>query len=126
MSNGTPEKINLEQAFAMFSGHWRPRIIGQVNDSKVQLSKFEGEFVWHKHPESDDFFYIVLGRVEIDFRDGHTVELDEGDLLIIPRDIEHRPRAEGVAHVLNIAIAGTVNTGDAEDPGEFRAPEQRL
>ena len=120
------DKTNLEEAFASFSEHWRPRIIGEVNGSKVQLSKFAGEFVWHKHPESDDFFYVVSGRIEIDFRDEATVVLEQGDLLIIPAGVEHRPRAEREAHILNIALARTVNTGDAEAPGEYRAPEQRL
>jgi mannose-6-phosphate isomerase-like protein (cupin superfamily) len=119
-------KTNLEEAFASFSEHWRPRIVGEVNGSKVQLAKFAGEFVWHKHPESDDFFYVVSGRVEIDFRDEPTVVLEQGDLLIIPAGVEHRPRAGSEAHVLNIALAGTVNTGDAEAPGVYRAPEQRL
>jgi mannose-6-phosphate isomerase-like protein (cupin superfamily) len=120
------DKTNVADAFASFSEHWRPRIIADVNGSKVQLSKFQGEFVWHKHPESDDFFYVVAGHVDIDFRDGRTIALDEGDLLVIPAGIEHRPRAEREAQIINIALAGTVNTGDAEDPGAFRAPEETL
>jgi mannose-6-phosphate isomerase-like protein (cupin superfamily) len=120
------DKTNVRDAFATFSEHWRPRIIANVNGSKVQLSKFQGEFVWHKHPDSDDFFYVVAGQLEIDFRDGRTIALDEGDLLVIPAGVEHRPRAEREVHVLNIALAGTVNTGDAEDPGALRAPEQTL
>jgi mannose-6-phosphate isomerase-like protein (cupin superfamily) len=120
------EKTNVAAALGAFSEHWRPRIIGEVNGSKVQLAKLAGEFVWHKHPESDDFFYVVSGRIEIDFRDAPTLVLDEGDLLIIPAGVEHRPRAEREAAILNIALAGTVNTGDAVDPGELRAPEQRL
>jgi mannose-6-phosphate isomerase-like protein (cupin superfamily) len=120
------EKTNLLDAFGQFSEHWRPRIVGEVNGSKVQLAKFAGEFVWHKHSESDDFFYVVAGRIEIDFRDQPSVVLEEGDLLIIPAGVEHRPRAEREASILNIALAGTVNTGDAADPGDFRAPEQRL
>jgi quercetin dioxygenase-like cupin family protein len=120
------EKTSIPDAFASFSEHWRPRIVGEVNGSKVQISKFAGDFVWHSHPESDDFFYVVGGRIEIDFRDQPTVTLEQGDLLIIPAGVEHRPRAEAEAQILNIALAGTVNTGDAEDPGEYRAPEQRL
>jgi len=120
------EKTSIPDAFASFSEHWRPRIVGEVNGSKVQISKFVGDFVWHSHPESDDFFYVVGGRIEIDFRDQPTVTLEQGDLLIIPAGVEHRPRAEAEARILNIALAGTVNTGDAEDPGDYRAPEQRL
>jgi mannose-6-phosphate isomerase-like protein (cupin superfamily) len=126
MSTATFDKVNVAEAFESFAEHWRPRIIGNVNGSKVQLSKFDGEFVWHKHPESDDFFYVVSGRIEIDFRDDRTIALDSGDLLIIPAGVEHRPRAHGEAQILNIALAGTVNTGDADEPGAFRAPEQHL
>ena len=126
MDGATFGKTSLQDAFASFTEHWRPRIIANVNGSKVQLSKFAGEFVWHKHDDSDDFFYVVAGRIEIDFRDGRTIELDAGDLLVIPAGVEHRPRADSEAHVLNIARAGTVNTGDAENPGAFPAPEQEL
>jgi mannose-6-phosphate isomerase-like protein (cupin superfamily) len=126
MSEPQFDKTNLADAFSRFSEHWRPWIIGEVNGSKVQLSKFSGDFVWHRHPDSDDFFYVVSGTVEIDFRDARTIALDEGDLLIIPAGVEHRPRADDEAKVLNIALAGTVNTGDAEQPGDLRAPEQRL
>jgi mannose-6-phosphate isomerase-like protein (cupin superfamily) len=120
------DKVAIPGAFAQFDEHWRPRIVGEVNGSKVQISKFAGEFVWHSHPESDDFFYVVRGRVEIDFHDRDPVVLDEGDLLIIPAGVEHRPRATDEAWILNIALAGTVNTGDNADPGEYRAAEQRL
>jgi mannose-6-phosphate isomerase-like protein (cupin superfamily) len=126
MSEPPFDKTNLVDAFSRFSEHWRPRIIGEVNGSKVQLSKFSGDFVWHRHPDSDDFFYVVSGTVAIDFRDGRTITLDEGDLLIIPAGVEHRPRADTEAQILNIALAGTVNTGDAEHPGDLRAPEQQL
>jgi mannose-6-phosphate isomerase-like protein (cupin superfamily) len=126
MTDQAFDKTNLREAFGRFSEHWRPRIVGEVNGSKVQLSKFAGEFVWHRHPDSDDFFYVVAGRIEIDFRDRDSITLDEGDLLIIPAGVEHRPRAREEAQILNIALAGTVNTGDAADPGAFRAPEQRL
>jgi quercetin dioxygenase-like cupin family protein len=120
------DKVAIPDAFTTFAEHWRPRIVGEVNGSKVQLSKFAGEFVWHSHPESDDFFYVVKGRIEIDFRDRDAVELGEGDLLIIPAGVEHRPRAAEEAWIVNIALAGTVNTGDNEDPGDYRAPEQTL
>jgi mannose-6-phosphate isomerase-like protein (cupin superfamily) len=120
------EKINLAEALATFDEHWRPRIIAHVNESKVQLSKFKGDFVWHKHDDSDDFFLVVHGRLLIDLPD-KTVELEPGDVLVVPRGVEHRPRAvDDEVHVLNIALAGTVNTGDAEDAGVLTAPEQEL
>ena len=120
------DRVSIPEAFTRFDEHWRPRIVGEVNGSKVQISKFAGEFVWHSHPESDDFFYVVKGRVEIDFRDRDAVVLEDGDLLIIPAGGEHRPRADEEAWILNIALAGTVNTGDNADPGAYRAPEQTL
>jgi mannose-6-phosphate isomerase-like protein (cupin superfamily) len=119
------EKINLTDALASFDEHWRPRIITQVNDSKVQLAKFEGDFVWHKHDDSDDFFLVLHGRLLIDLPDG-TVELQPGELLVVPRGVEHRPRADEEVHILNIELAGTVNTGDADDAGVLTAPEQTL
>jgi mannose-6-phosphate isomerase-like protein (cupin superfamily) len=119
------EKINLTDALASFDEHWRPRIITQVNDSKVQLAKFEGDFVWHKHDDSDDFFLVLHGRLLIDLPDG-TVELQPGELLVVPRGVEHRPRADEEVHILNIELAGTVNTGDADDAGVLTTPEQTL
>jgi mannose-6-phosphate isomerase-like protein (cupin superfamily) len=119
------EKINLTDALASFDEHWRPRIITQVNESKVQLAKFKGDFVWHKHDDSDDFFLVLHGRLLIDLPD-ETVELRPGELLVVPRGVEHRPRADEEVHILNIELAGTVNTGDADDAGVLTAPEQTL
>jgi mannose-6-phosphate isomerase-like protein (cupin superfamily) len=120
------EKVNLDQALGRIGEHWRPRIVADFNDCKVQLSKFEGEFVWHKHDDTDDFFLVLRGRLLLDLP-GETVVLEPGELIVVPRGVEHRPRAAGgEVHVLNLERVGTVNTGDAEGAGALTAPEQRL
>lgn len=117
--------VNLSTALATFDEPWRPRIIGQFQNAKVQLAKFEGDFVWHQHDDSDDFFLVLDGTMLLDLPD-QTLELSAGDLFIVPAGTQHRPRAIGQVHVLNLEIAGTVNTGDAASPGALRAPEQDL
>jgi mannose-6-phosphate isomerase-like protein (cupin superfamily) len=119
------EKVNLADALGAIAEHWRPHIVGEVNGSKLQLAKFQGEFVWHRHDDSEDVFLVLKGRLEIDLPD-KTIELEPGELVVIPRGVEHRPRAEEEVHVLNIELIGTVNTGDAEDAGVLTAPEQYL
>jgi mannose-6-phosphate isomerase-like protein (cupin superfamily) len=119
------EKVNLADGLAAIPEHWRPHIIGEVNGSKLQLAKFEGDFVWHSHEDSEDVFLVLKGRLRIDLPD-QTIELDEGELVVIPRGVEHRPRADEEVHVLNIELMGTVNTGDAKNAGLLTAPEQHL
>lgn len=119
------DKVNLAAGLAAIHEHWRPHIVGEANGSKIQLAKLKGEFVWHSHEDSEDVFLCLKGRLQIDLRD-KTIVLDEGDLLVIPRGVEHRPRAEEEAHVLNIEVIGTLNTGDAEEAGVLTAPEQYL
>lgn len=117
--------VNLAAALATFDEPWRPRIVGRFQGAKVQVAKFEGDFVWHQHGDSDDFFLVLQGTMLLDLPD-QTIELSAGDLFIVPAGTPHRPRAVGQVHVLNLEVAGTVNTGDASDPGALRAPEQRL
>jgi mannose-6-phosphate isomerase-like protein (cupin superfamily) len=113
------EKVNLAEALASFDEPFQPRIVAYYNDNKVQVAKTRGEFVWHSHPETDDFFLVVKGRLVIELRD-REIELGEGELCVVPRGVEHRPRADGEAQVLLIEPRGTPNTGDADaDP----APE---
>jgi len=108
-----PAKINLDQKLAQFSEHWAPRIVARYNDNEVRLAKAEGEFVWHSHPDSDELFLVIDGRLEIEFRD-RTEVLDPGDLIVVPRGVEHRPCARnGEVRVLVIDPKDTPNTGDA-------------
>jgi mannose-6-phosphate isomerase-like protein (cupin superfamily) len=109
---GMDDKVILADALATFDDRWAPRIIGRLNDYKVMVVKAEGDFVWHSHPDTDDFFLVVAGRLTIELRD-RTIDLGPGEVYIVPRGVEHRTRAEEEAHVLLIEPAGTPNTGDA-------------
>ena len=104
--------MNLAEKLATFTDHWHPRIITSYNDNDVMVVKLQGEFVWHKHDETDDFFLVLDGHLTIQLRDG-AVELDPGELFVVPRGVEHCPRAVEETSVLLIEPTGTVNTGDA-------------
>jgi mannose-6-phosphate isomerase-like protein (cupin superfamily) len=108
-------KANLASTLSLFTEHWSPRIVAQLNDYDVALVKVKGEFVWHKHDDTDDFFLVLKGHLTIQLRD-RDIELDKGDLFVVPRGVEHCPRADEEAHVLLIEPAGTPNTGDAGGP----------
>lgn len=107
------DKVNLAAKLASFDEAFSPRIVAYYNDNKVQVAKTRGEFVWHSHPDTDDLFLVLAGRLTIELRDG-VVELEPGDLYVVPRGVEHRPRADPEAHVLLIEPRGTPNTGDAD------------
>ena len=106
------EPVNLAQKLAVFDERFAPRIVATMNDYKVEVVKVEGEFVWHSHPDTDDFFLVLAGRLVIELRD-REIELEPGELYVVPRGVEHRPRADPEAHVLLIEPRGTPNTGDA-------------
>ncbi|MBS0321482.1 MAG: cupin domain-containing protein [Proteobacteria bacterium] len=113
--------INLARKLAQFDGHWQPRVVSQFNGHDLMVAKLKGEFVWHKHDDTDDFFLVLHGRVTIRMRDG-DVTLGPGELYVVPKGVEHCPVADGEAHVLLIERAGTPNTGD---PGTA-APRREL
>ena len=104
--------INLQEKLSKFSEQWSPRIIAQMNDYHLKLVKVQGEFVWHSHPETDEVFLVVKGKLDIHLRDG-KVTLGEGEIYVVPKGVEHKPVAEAECHILLIEPAGTVNTGDA-------------
>ncbi len=104
--------INLAEKLATFDGHWQPRVIGQFNGHDLLVVKVKGEFVWHSHPDTDDFFLVLRGRITIKMRDG-DVSLGPGEMFVVPQGVEHCPVAEEEAHVMLIERAGTPNTGDA-------------
>ena len=114
--------INVAQKFSMFSEHWSPRVVAELNDYQVKLAKLEGEFVWHSHADTDELFYIVEGELIIEFRDRSEL-LRKGDLLVVPKGVEHRPVAASECHVLLIEPRGVINTGDAG--GALTAPNDR-
>ena len=107
------EKINVREKLAMFSNHWNPRIVGELNGQHVKLTKFQGEFVWHDHAQEDEFFLVVRGSFRMDFRD-RSVTLNEGDFIIVPRGVEHRPVAEQEVEVMLFEPAQIKHTGDVE------------
>ncbi|MGZ8538225.1 MAG: cupin domain-containing protein [Flavisolibacter sp.] len=105
------DKINLKEKFGLFNENWNPRIVGELNGQYVKLVKFEGEFTWHKHDMEDELFYVVKGSFRMELQDKH-VELSEGDMMIIPRGVEHRPVAEQQVWVMLFEPASTLNTGN--------------
>ncbi|MBI1788836.1 MAG: cupin domain-containing protein [Acidobacteria bacterium] len=107
------QKINLREKFSLFDEHWKPKIVGELNGQQVKLVKFAGPFVWHQHQAGDELFLVVQGRFRMEFRD-RDVWLEEGEFLIVPRGVEHRPVADQEVHVLLFEPAGTLNTGDAQ------------
>jgi mannose-6-phosphate isomerase-like protein (cupin superfamily) len=106
------DRINLAEKFALLGGEYQPAIVGYMNDYKLVVVKTKGEFVWHKHDETDEFFLVVAGRLVIQFRDRDVV-LEPGELFVVPRGVEHCPKADVETHVLLIEPRETVNTGDA-------------
>ncbi len=105
-------KVNLAQKLLLFQEHWKPKIVGELNGQQVKLVKFLGPFVWHYHEHEDELFLVVKGRFRMEFRD-REVWLEEGEFLIVPRGVEHRPVTEAEAHVLLFEPASTLNTGSA-------------
>lgn len=111
------QKVNLAEKLALFAEHWSPKIAGELNGQQVKLVKFQGEFVWHHHDAEDELFFVVRGGFRMDYRDGdgreRAIELGEGEFLIVPRGVEHRPVAEREVHVMLFEPASTLNTGNA-------------
>ncbi len=105
------EKVNLGNAFASISEHWSPKIAGELNGQHVKLAKLKGEFVWHKHDQEDELFLVISGELIIELRDKKLV-LNEGEMVIIPKGVEHKPVAENEVEILLFEPISTVNTGE--------------
>ncbi len=114
-----PRSINLEEKLRLFTEHWTPKIIGELNDYQIKVAKFLGDFVWHRHDNTDELFLCLSGKMKIELRDG-AVELSEGELYIVPKGVEHKPGATEECHVLLIEPRGVVNTGNTKS--ELTAP----
>jgi mannose-6-phosphate isomerase-like protein (cupin superfamily) len=108
------DKVNLGEKLGRFHEQWSPKIVGELNGQLVKLVKFQGPFVWHHHHNEDELFLVVKGRFRMEFRDRH-VWLEEGEFLIVPRGVEHRPVADEEAHVLLFEPASTLNTGNVRN-----------
>jgi mannose-6-phosphate isomerase-like protein (cupin superfamily) len=108
------QPVNLQDKLAKISEHWLPKIVAQMNDYHFKVVNVQGEFVWHDHPETDEVFIVLKGQLEIQFRDGSVV-LNEGEMFVVPKGVEHKPVAEEECHIMLVEPAGTVNTGDVVD-----------
>ncbi len=103
--------VNISQKLSLFQEHWSPKIVGELNGQHVKLAKFKGEFIWHKHDDEDELFYVLKGSFKMEFRD-KIVEVKEHEFLIVPKGVEHKPTAEHEVQVMLFEPASTLNTGD--------------
>ncbi|MBK9530681.1 MAG: cupin domain-containing protein [Chitinophagaceae bacterium] len=108
------EKVNLAQKLSLFNDHYNPRIVGELNGQHVKLVKLKGEFVWHKHEVEDELFLVIKGKLRMEYRD-RTVEINEGEFIIVPHGVEHKPAAAEEVQLLLFEPATTLNTGDVEN-----------
>lgn len=107
------KKVNISEKLSLFDDHWNPRVVGELNGQHVKLAKLKGEFVWHKHDEEDEMFYVLDGLLKIQFRD-RTVELSKNEFIIIPKGTEHKPIADEEVSVMLFEPASTLNTGNTK------------
>lgn len=114
------EKVNIEQKLSLFGEHWKPKIVGELNGQYIKLVKFKGPFVWHHHDDEDEMFLVVKGRFRMEFEE-RSVWIEEGEFIVVPRGVEHKPVAEEEAQVLLFEPITTLNTGNVED--ELTLPE---
>lgn len=114
------KKVNLAEKFALINEHWRPKVIGELNGQEVKIVKFQGAFPWHHHEREDEMFMAVKGSFRIEFRN-RTIELNEGEFVIVPRGVEHRPVADVEVEVLLFEPKNVLNTGNVKDD-KFTAP----
>jgi mannose-6-phosphate isomerase-like protein (cupin superfamily) len=117
------DKVNLAEKLTLFSDHWSPKIVGELNGQHVKLVKFAGPFTWHHHEIEDEMFLVVRGRFRMEFRD-REVRLDEGEFIVVPRGVEHRPVADEEVHVLLFEPATTLNTGNVVNERTVETPER--
>jgi len=110
------EKVNMQEKLSLFSDHWHPRIVGELNGQQVKLTKLLGEFVWHKHDMEDELFYVINGQLKIEFRDRVEI-INENEFIIVPRGVEHKPVAEKEVSIMLFEPASTLNTGNVR--GDF-------
>lgn len=108
---GVKTKCNINEQFGRFTEHWRPKVVAELNGQEVKLVKFKGEFVWHHHDKEDELFLVWRGKFRVEFR-SHSVELSEGECIVVPRGVEHRTVADEEAEVLIFEPAATRNTGN--------------
>ena len=118
------EVVDVAEKFSKFSEHWRPKLVAELNGQEVKVVKFQGEFVWHKH-DVDEMFFVWRGEMTLEFRD-RSVSLCEGQMIVVPSGVEHRPVAESEVEVLLFEPAGVRNTGDVLDDGKTAGDVERI
>lgn len=106
------QPINLPEKFSLFDERWQPRVVAEMNDYQFKVVKIQGDFVWHDHKDTDEAFFVIEGKLRIDFRDG-SVELGAGEIFVVPKGVEHKPFAEHEVKLMLIEPRGVLNTGDA-------------
>lgn len=104
--------INIKEKFSKFKDHWSPRVVAQMNDYQFKLAKLKGEFIWHDHKDTDETFIVIKGSMQIEFRDS-VVDLAEGEMMVVPKGVAHRPIAKEECHVMLVEPEGVVNTGES-------------
>jgi len=117
------DKVNVAEKLSLFQDYWKPRIVAELNGQQVKIVKLRGPFVWHQHQREDEMFLVVRGSLRLEFRE-RVVELLPGELLVVPRGVEHRPVAENEVEVLLFEPASTVNTGNVRDERTVPEPER--
>jgi len=115
--------INIEHKLSLFNTYWDPKVIGEINGQEVKVVKLKGEFVWHDHKDADELFLVIKGHLIIHFRD-KDVHADPGEIIIVPKGVEHKPEAPEEVHIVLIDPKGTVNTGDVESEHTVSAPQK--
>ncbi|MCM2255525.1 MAG: cupin domain-containing protein [Vicinamibacteria bacterium] len=118
-----PPVVDLGARLASFAQTWTPKVVASVDDHEVKVAKLHGEFVWHRHEHEDELFLVLAGRLRIEFRDG-AVEFGPGQLVVVPRGVEHKPVADEEVHVLLFERRGVVNTGEVVEPRTVTEPER--
>ena len=106
--------INLEKKFKKFSDYWSPKVIGEMNDYQFKVAKVQGEFIWHQHLDTDETFFVVQGQLTIEFKDG-SVDIEQGEMYVVPKGVEHKPTATKECHIMIIEPKGVTNTGNKID-----------
>lgn len=115
-------KVNLAEKFSLFESHWDPKIVGELNDQYVKLVKFVGEFTWHKHENEDELFLVVKGSFDMQFRD-KTISINEGEFIVVPRGVDHCPKANEEVQVMLFEPKSTINTGHARSEKTVLNPD---
>lgn len=119
------QKVSLQEKLSLFTEHWSPRVVGELNGQHVRVVKLQGDFIWHHHENEDELFLVLKGVLHLDYRENgseKTVDLNEGEFIVMPRGVEHRPRAEEEAHVLLFEPAATLNTGNIQSDRTVAQP----